>query len=126
MADVNDGRYIHCNERNWEFSFADPETGQAHGFIYKKRPEVKPHFISADPKHHEGYPVDLVVTPSFHSRGHFNEPAGDWGAPWVKAPMEVAIDMFVDEEEEQDTTGSGEDSGGADANGAKDGVQDGE
>jgi hypothetical protein len=40
--------------------------------------------------------------------------------------MEVAIDMLPDEEGEQDTTGSGEDSGAADANGAKHGVQDGE
>ena len=95
MADIRDGRYIHCNERNWEFSFTDPETGQAHGFLHKKRPDVKPHYLSSGPGYYEGYPVDLVVSPSFHVRGHLNQPAADW-KPLLQAPMEVAIQYASD------------------------------
>lgn len=68
--------------------------------------------------------MDLVVTPSFHIWGHINQPVGHWGPPHLKAPMEVAIDMLPDKEEEEDTADSGENSGRAGANGVKDAVQD--
>ncbi|KAH6635773.1 hypothetical protein F5144DRAFT_156227 [Chaetomium tenue] len=103
--------YIHCDERNWDFSFTDPETGQAHGFLYKNRPEVQPHYISSDPNHQEGYPVDFIVTPSFRSWGSLRERAGDWGEPRVKTPMEVVIDMLPNEHEAGTVDGGGNSAG---------------
>ncbi|KAK4152711.1 hypothetical protein C8A00DRAFT_34561 [Chaetomidium leptoderma] len=94
--------YLHRIHTRWEFGFTDPETGSAHGFLYKKGNEtrIEPHYISSDSRYQEGYPVDLVVSPSFSVWGDYTHPIGDWGAPGFRKPMVVAIDMLPNEDGE--------------------------
>ena len=81
----------------WEFSFTDRKTGSAHGFLYKKGIDIKPHRISPDPRFQEGYPVDLIVSPSFRPWGDYEYPVRSWGTPYFKEPMQVVIDMLLDD-----------------------------
>ncbi|KAK4033803.1 hypothetical protein C8A01DRAFT_39732 [Parachaetomium inaequale] len=63
--------HMHCSTTKWDFGFTDPETGTAHGFVYKKSHFIEPHVVSAD---EAGYPVDLVVRPLVLSQGDFLGP----------------------------------------------------
>jgi hypothetical protein len=100
---------MHRSSTLYEFHFKDRATGKEHGFLYKKTnpPVMQPHLVSSDVRYQEGYPVDLVVLPMFVARGDALTPPGDWGSGHIVSPLEVAIDMFPEDEEDIPGPGTG-------------------
>ena len=91
--------HMHCSEKRWEFHFADPATGKPHGFPYKASKDVVTHRYNTDGDEEEGRPVDVISAPLVLSMGDYLRPVGDWtSALCCKARMEVAVDMFPDED----------------------------
>ncbi|KAK4041109.1 hypothetical protein C8A01DRAFT_15081 [Parachaetomium inaequale] len=105
---------MHRSSTLYDFHFKDQATGKEHGFLYKKTkpPVMQPHSVSSDVRYQEGYPVDLVVVPLLIARGDPLMPPGDWGSGHIVNPLEVAIDMFPEEEADMPEPGAGGDAAG--------------